>query len=121
MLIRPPLAQFPQLEKLEDEHISIIKERADMIAQRRKAEAEDDLALFLGTTAQPQTSPNEIDDLGRAVPSPAAARAGCAGGEQSQGRGGAEQGQAEFHDASPRCARTGGTATGGGHRRQAIA
>ncbi|KAI0822058.1 nineteen complex-related protein 2-domain-containing protein [Trametes gibbosa] len=67
--------KFPQLEKLEDEHISIIKERADMIAQRRKAEAEDDLALFLGTTAQPQTSPNEIDDLGRAVPSPAAVRA----------------------------------------------
>lgn len=70
-------SQFPQLEKLEDEHISIIKERADMIAQRRKAEDEDDLALFFGTPPQLQPKPDEVDDLGRVIPSanPAASRA----------------------------------------------
>ncbi|KAI0631928.1 nineteen complex-related protein 2-domain-containing protein [Trametes polyzona] len=61
--------KFPQLEKLEDEHISIIKERADMIAQRRKAEDEDDLTLFLGLPPQLQPGPDEVDDLGRIVPS----------------------------------------------------
>ncbi|KAL1950433.1 hypothetical protein VTO73DRAFT_5557 [Trametes versicolor] len=69
--------KFPQLEKLEDEHISIIKERADMIAQRRKAEDADDLALFFGTPPQLQPRPDEVDDLGRVIPSanPAASRA----------------------------------------------
>ncbi|KAH9851709.1 nineteen complex-related protein 2-domain-containing protein [Lenzites betulinus] len=61
--------KFPQLEKLEDEHISIIKERADMIAQRRKAEDEDDLALFLGAPPPPPSAPTEVDDLGRIAPS----------------------------------------------------
>ncbi|KAI0373663.1 GCFC-domain-containing protein [Pilatotrama ljubarskyi] len=61
--------KFPQLEKLEDEHISIIKERADMIAQRRKAEDEDDLTLFFGTPPQLQPKPDEVDDLGRTIPS----------------------------------------------------
>ncbi|KAI0647843.1 GCFC-domain-containing protein [Trametes meyenii] len=69
--------KFPQLEKLEDEHLSIIKERADMIAQRRKAEDEDGLALFLGTPPQPPPAPDEVDDLGRVISSanPAASRA----------------------------------------------
>ncbi|KAI0330494.1 GCFC-domain-containing protein [Cubamyces sp. BRFM 1775] len=69
--------KFPQLEKLEDDHIAIIKERADMIAQRRKAEDEDDLTLFFGTPPQLQPKPDEVDDLGRIVPSanPAASRA----------------------------------------------
>src|ERR1700728_4546500 len=61
--------QFPQLEKLEDEHVSILKERSDMISQRRRADDEDDLSLFLGTLptlAQPNTE--ELDKLGRTVP-----------------------------------------------------
>ncbi|KAL7280100.1 hypothetical protein ACG7TL_006515 [Trametes sanguinea] len=61
--------KFPQLEKLEDEHIAIIKERADMIAQRRKAEDEDDLTLFFGTPPQLQPKADEVDELGRVVPS----------------------------------------------------
>src|ERR1700730_7203200 len=38
--------KFPVLEKLENEHLLIFKERSDMIAQRRKADDEDDLSLF---------------------------------------------------------------------------
>ena len=40
-----------------------------MIAQRRRAEDEDDLSLFLGSL--PQNEPQEeVDDLGRVVPNP---------------------------------------------------
>lgn len=48
-----------------------------MIAQRRKAEDADDLALFFGTPPQLQPKPDEVDDLGRVIPSanPAASRA----------------------------------------------
>ncbi|KAI8994209.1 nineteen complex-related protein 2-domain-containing protein [Trametes punicea] len=69
--------KFPQLEKLEEDHISIIRERAEMIAQRRKAEDEDDLSLFFGIPPQLQPKPDEVDELGRVVPSanPAASRA----------------------------------------------
>ena len=35
----------PPLEKLEDEHLSILKEQSDMITQRRHADDEDDLSL----------------------------------------------------------------------------
>jgi GC-rich sequence DNA-binding factor len=71
------LVQFPQLEKLEDEHISILKERSDMISQRRRADDADDLSLFLGTLPTPlQPDAEVVDDLGRTVPrtNPAAAR-----------------------------------------------
>ncbi|TBU23747.1 GCFC-domain-containing protein [Dichomitus squalens] len=62
--------KFPPLEKLENDHISLIKERADMIAQRRRAEDADDLALFFGTPPSSQRPPtDELDELGRAVPS----------------------------------------------------
>jgi GC-rich sequence DNA-binding factor len=45
--------QFPQLEKLEDEHLSILKEQSDMITQRRHPDDEDDLSLFFGTLPTP--------------------------------------------------------------------
>jgi GC-rich sequence DNA-binding factor len=69
--------QFPALEKLENEHISILKERSDMVLRRRQADDEDDLSNFLGTlpvSAQPE--PEQLDELGRVVPqaNPAAAR-----------------------------------------------
>ena len=35
--------KFPPLERLEDEHVSLLRERADMVAARRTAEDEDDL------------------------------------------------------------------------------
>ncbi|TFK91874.1 GCFC-domain-containing protein [Polyporus arcularius HHB13444] len=61
--------KFPPLEKLEDEHISLVKERADMVAARRRAEDEDDLILFLGTPPSLQPQPEEVDELGRTIPS----------------------------------------------------
>ncbi|KAI0916948.1 hypothetical protein AcW2_007207 [Taiwanofungus camphoratus] len=60
--------KYPQLEKLENEHISLLKERADMTAQRRQDEDEDDLSLFLGSLPQTQTQEDELDELGRVVP-----------------------------------------------------
>jgi len=41
------------LEKLEEEHLSLLKEKFDIVARRRKAEDEDDLSLFLGHIPQP--------------------------------------------------------------------
>ncbi|TFY79609.1 hypothetical protein EWM64_g4406 [Hericium alpestre] len=70
-------AKFPELEKLEDEHVSILKERRDMIHNRRHADDEDDLSTFLGTLpVTAHTEPEELDELGRVVPraNPAAAR-----------------------------------------------
>ena len=62
--------QYPPLEKLEEEHISLMKERAEMIAQRRRAEDTDDLTLFLGTPSSLQPpATEEVDDLGRTIPS----------------------------------------------------
>lgn len=46
-----------------------MKERAEMIAQRRGAEDADDLTLFLGTPPSLQPKEDEIDELGRVVPS----------------------------------------------------
>ncbi|KAH9948863.1 nineteen complex-related protein 2-domain-containing protein [Amylocystis lapponica] len=68
--------KYPQLEKLEDEHLSLLKERADMISRRRQAEDEYDLSLFLGTLPYSQSQEDELDELGRLVPraNPAAAR-----------------------------------------------
>ncbi|KAH9980300.1 nineteen complex-related protein 2-domain-containing protein [Lactifluus volemus] len=61
--------KFPQVEQLEEEYISILKERRDMILARRRAENEDDLSSFLGSL--PVTSreaTEELDDMGRIIP-----------------------------------------------------
>jgi len=61
--------KFPQLEQLEDEHISILKERRDMVRSRRRAENEDDLSLFLRSPpTAPGTGPEDLDEMGRDVP-----------------------------------------------------
>ncbi|KAH9936526.1 GCFC-domain-containing protein [Fomitopsis serialis] len=60
--------KYPELEKLEDEQVYLLKERADMVAQRRRAEDEDDLSLVLGTLPQAAPTGDEVDDLGRLVP-----------------------------------------------------
>ncbi|KDQ62610.1 hypothetical protein JAAARDRAFT_203706 [Jaapia argillacea MUCL 33604] len=61
--------KYPPLEKLEDEHVSLLKERRDMITKRRRTDDEDDLSLFLGSLpVQAQTE--ELDELGRSVPQP---------------------------------------------------
>ncbi|KAF7980000.1 hypothetical protein HWV62_40096 [Athelia sp. TMB] len=69
--------KFPLLEKLEDEHVWILKERCKMINERRRSDDEDDLSLFLGALpaiAVPESE--ERDEFGRVISSanPAAAR-----------------------------------------------
>jgi GC-rich sequence DNA-binding factor len=68
--------QFSPLEKLEDEHISILQERSDMITRRYRLDDEDDLATFLGSLPTPQAETEQVDDLGRIIPTsnPLAAR-----------------------------------------------
>lgn len=61
--------KFPKLEKLEDEYISVLKERSEMIAQRRQADDQDNLSLIFGSLsllATPDQS-EEVDDLGRVL------------------------------------------------------
>ena len=57
------------MEQLEDEHISILKERRDMVRSRRRAENEDDLSLFLRPPPTvPSAGPGDLDEMGRDIP-----------------------------------------------------
>ncbi|KAJ7195498.1 nineteen complex-related protein 2-domain-containing protein [Mycena pura] len=58
--------KYPLLEALEEEHVSLVRERFDMIRDRRAADDEDDLCTFLGIS-RPQAE-EETDELGRVVP-----------------------------------------------------
>ncbi|KAI5980724.1 GCFC-domain-containing protein [Pisolithus albus] len=60
--------KYPELERLESEHVSVLNERAGMITQRRKEDDEDDLSVVFGTPPQREHQPDELDELGRAVP-----------------------------------------------------
>ena len=59
--------QYPILEKLEDEHLSLLKEKYDIIAVRRKQDDEDDLSYFLGNLPE-DPHQQEEDELGRIKP-----------------------------------------------------
>ncbi|KAG6891529.1 hypothetical protein C0992_005064 [Termitomyces sp. T32_za158] len=68
--------KYPLLEKLEEEHISLIQERFDMINQRRRLDDEDDLSTIFGplpSPPEPEPEPEETDELGRVVPRPSPA------------------------------------------------
>ncbi|KAF8631700.1 hypothetical protein AX15_002248 [Amanita polypyramis BW_CC] len=56
-------SKYPLLEKLEEEHVSLLQERSDMIVQRRRADDEDDLATLFGPLpdADLGQSANETD------------------------------------------------------------
>lgn len=57
------------LEKLEDEHVSLLKERSEMITKRRAQDDEDDLTFFMGTLpSTAESEPEELDEMGRLVP-----------------------------------------------------
>jgi len=57
------------LERLEEEQISLLRERADMASNRRRQDDEDDLSSFLGTLpSTSSTESEEVDELGRTVP-----------------------------------------------------
>ncbi|KAI5121072.1 hypothetical protein M0805_008586 [Coniferiporia weirii] len=61
--------KYPLLEKLEEEHVSLLTERRDMVSKRRTQDDEDDLTLFLGAlSAAAAEEPEELDELGRVVP-----------------------------------------------------
>lgn len=65
--------KYPLLEKLEEEHASLLKERFNMIDQRRRADDIDDLATFLGPLPLVQPSEPEVeqsDELSRVIPRP---------------------------------------------------
>ncbi|KAF8842200.1 hypothetical protein BDN67DRAFT_1038818 [Paxillus ammoniavirescens] len=60
--------KFPKLEKLEEEYLSILKERAEMIVARRNADGRDDLAVVFGSVSRPSTEADITDNLGSIVP-----------------------------------------------------
>lgn len=59
--------QFPRLEKLEEEHLSTLKERAEMIARRRSADDEDDLSVVYGPVPKASAELG-ADELRRVLP-----------------------------------------------------
>ncbi|KAJ7159856.1 nineteen complex-related protein 2-domain-containing protein [Mycena crocata] len=60
--------KYPLLEKLEEEHASLLQERVDMIKDRRNADDEDDVCIFMGVTRLREEE--ETYELGRVVPKP---------------------------------------------------
>jgi GC-rich sequence DNA-binding factor len=66
--------QYPLLEKLEEEHLSLFKERRDMLAKRRDQDDADDLSIFLGlqTSTISDESEPKLDEFGRSIPVDAA-------------------------------------------------
>ncbi|KAF7314405.1 GC-rich sequence DNA-binding factor-like protein [Mycena kentingensis (nom. inval.)] len=60
--------KYPALEKLENEHVSLLQERFNMIRDRRRRDDEDDLCTFLGVNRP--IAAEETDELGRTIPKP---------------------------------------------------
>ncbi|KAF9077506.1 nineteen complex-related protein 2-domain-containing protein [Rhodocollybia butyracea] len=62
--------KYPLLENLEDEQLSILRERHDIINKRRLQDMEDDLTTFLGPLPNaPDDTPSEptFDEFGREI------------------------------------------------------
>lgn len=61
------------MEKIEDDHTSLLRERLDFISQRRRQDDEDDLSSVYGALPPavevPEGNPN-VDNLGRSIPEP---------------------------------------------------
>ncbi|ELU38978.1 hypothetical protein AG1IA_06997 [Rhizoctonia solani AG-1 IA] len=62
------LADFLDEKKIEEEFISLLAERAEMISKRRLDDMSDDLSLFLGAPSAGEEM-EVVDELGRTVPS----------------------------------------------------
>jgi GC-rich sequence DNA-binding factor len=60
--------QFPRLERLEEEHLSVLKERTEMIARRRGADDEDDLSVVFGSVPKPSAELDSVNELRPAPP-----------------------------------------------------
>ncbi|KAE9393862.1 hypothetical protein BT96DRAFT_978753 [Gymnopus androsaceus JB14] len=60
--------KYPLLEKLEEEHVSLLQERHELVNKRRLQDMEDDLSTFMGPLPVVQDDvPKEFDEFGRAV------------------------------------------------------
>ncbi|SJL07673.1 uncharacterized protein ARMOST_11023 [Armillaria ostoyae] len=99
--------KYPLLEKLEEEHLSLLQERSDMVKKRRTQDDEDDLSSFLGKLPLPAEA-EETDDLGRTVPNPNSAAqkalrraARIARRQQRQNNKEAEEGYSTDSELSP--------------------
>ncbi|CEL62527.1 GC-rich sequence DNA-binding factor 2 OS=Homo sapiens GN=GCFC2 PE=1 SV=2 [Rhizoctonia solani AG-1 IB] len=60
--------KFPKIEKIEEEFVSLLAERAEMISKRRLDDMSDDLSLFLGAPTTGEDM-EVVDELGRTIPS----------------------------------------------------
>jgi GC-rich sequence DNA-binding factor len=63
--------QYPSLERIEDDHTSLLRERLDFVSQRRRQDDEDDLSSVYGALPPPAEDPKAepaVDDLGRTIP-----------------------------------------------------
>jgi len=70
MVITKKTLQYPMLERLEEEYISLLTERAEMVAMRRNQDDEDDLSIFLGPIPIQSSSlenADEIEEIGGAT------------------------------------------------------
>ncbi|KAJ6508474.1 nineteen complex-related protein 2-domain-containing protein [Mycena sanguinolenta] len=88
--------KYPLLEKLEEEHVSLLHERFDMIKERRNADDEDDLCTFMGIRREPEEE--ETDELGRVIPKPTPALRRAARLARRQRRHHAEWAQKEYDE-----------------------
>lgn len=64
------------LEKLEEDHLSLLHERLELVSSRRRVDDEDDLNAFYGPLPIPAPEveePEETDELGRIIPKPSPA------------------------------------------------
>lgn len=73
--------QCPPLEKIEEDNLSIQRERYDIVSRRRYADDSDDVSLFTGSLVAPifcllptSPAPEELDEFGRTVENVAAPR-----------------------------------------------
>jgi GC-rich sequence DNA-binding factor len=65
--------KYPMLEKLEEDHLTLLRERLELISSQRQLDDEDDLSTIYGplpTTTTETEEPEETDELGRIVPKP---------------------------------------------------
>lgn len=61
--------QYPQLEKLEEAQLTLLKQRLDVVVDRRRADDEDDLATFHGRQANSNVDDaTPKDEFGRLIP-----------------------------------------------------
>ncbi|KAF7422674.1 hypothetical protein PC9H_010830 [Pleurotus ostreatus] len=61
--------KYPQLEKLEEAQLTLLKQRLDVVVDRRRADDEDDLATFHGRQANSNVDDaTPKDEFGRLIP-----------------------------------------------------